>query len=179
MAYINTYRDKWRAQVQVVGSPRESKTFETKEDAEEWATRRELFLKRKVDRLKAGKDSFLLSMIPPRLLDAIDRTDYTHAEIVDSPIPVKTVCGVYFLIKGSRVVYVGQSVDVFRRISKHLAAGKAFDSFNYLTCDESMLDEVERSYIEALMPAWNETMGAARRKNKAGRFEAEPESDEQ
>ena len=163
MAYINQYNGKWRAQVQIVGSPRESKCFSSRIEAEKWAEQRELMLRKKSGKTKAGKDSYLLSIIPPRLLEAIEGTDYAHAEIVESPISVKTISGVYFLIKANRVVYVGQSVDVFRRISKHIAAGKAFDSFNFLACAPDKLDETERQYIQALMPDWNETMGGQRK----------------
>lgn len=173
MAYIHHSSGKWRVQIQVVGSPRESKSFESKREAEDWAAQREALLRRKSGRTKAGKDSFLLSMIPPRLLQAMEGTDYSHAEIVEATIPVNLISGVYFLIKGKRVVYVGQSVDVFRRISKHIATGKEFDSFNYLACGEDMLDETERRYIELLMPEWNETMGGVRKQDKSGKFAAQ------
>ncbi len=175
MAYIRLYCGKWRAQIQIVGSPRESKVFKTEREASEWASSREALLKRRSGRVKAGTDSFLLSMMPLRLLEAIEKIDYTHDEITESPIPVSMISGVYFLIKKRRVVYVGQSVDVFRRISKHAAADRDFDSFNYLACDPSRLDEVERAYIEALMPDWNETMGGQRKQQKdSGKQEPNP-----
>ena len=51
-------------------------------------------------------------------------------EIVKAASPINTsdYCGVYFLVKGDRVVYVGQSIHIQMRVREH-AKDKDFDSF--------------------------------------------------
>jgi len=68
------------------------------------------------------------------------------------------ICGVYFLIEGRDVVYVGQSADVVRRVNEHLDRGrKKFDSAMYLPCSLGELDELEEHFIKALKPRYNNT----------------------
>lgn len=68
------------------------------------------------------------------------------------------ICGVYFLIEGQDVVYVGQSADVVRRVNEHLDRGrKKFDAAMYLTCSLGELDELEEHFIKALKPRYNNT----------------------
>lgn len=76
----------------------------------------------------------------------------TGAEIVASSAPWSNVCGIYFLIRGKEVVYVGQSIEVHSRICKHK---KEFDSYAYIECDRKMLDRLESLYIHVLRPALN------------------------
>jgi len=75
------------------------------------------------------------------------------------------ICGVYFLIEGQDVVYVGQSADVVRRVNEHIDRGlKKFDSAMYLPCSLGELDELEEHFINALKPRYNSTrrrMGTA------------------
>lgn len=75
-------------------------------------------------------------------------------EIVEHAVPLGTVCGVYFLIQEKRVVYVGQSTNVFSRIFTHTQS-KEFDSYVYLPCDKDMLDKLESLYIHFLSPPLN------------------------
>jgi hypothetical protein len=75
-------------------------------------------------------------------------------EIVEHAVPVGTVCGVYFLVYEKRVVYVGQSTNVFSRIHTH-AQDKTFDSYVYIPCEISMLDKLESLYIHFLSPPLN------------------------
>lgn len=165
MAHIRPYKEKWRAQVQVVGFPRSSSTFDTKEQAEKWAAEREGFLKRRRETRQIC-DSALLSKIPAAYLSAIAKTDYTHDEIVANAIPMKIGCGIYFLIKDDSVVYVGQSVDVLARISKHRRELTDFDSFNVMACEPETLDEMEQAYIFALMPKYNSVYGGKKARAK-------------
>jgi hypothetical protein len=75
-------------------------------------------------------------------------------DIVNNAIPLHSACGVYFLICEKRVVYVGQSKNVFNRVSEH-AQGKNFDSYVYLPCEKDMLDKLESLYIHFLSPPLN------------------------
>ena len=54
--------------------------------------------------------------------------------------------GVYFLVRGNSVVYVGQSINILRRVEEHRRT-KAFDSFAYIICDKSELDILESLYM--------------------------------
>ena len=62
--------------------------------------------------------------------------------------------GVYFLIKGHRVVYVGQATNVFRRVSDH-AGAKDFDGFTFISCKPESLNAIESLYIHYLKPQLN------------------------
>ena len=75
-------------------------------------------------------------------------------EIVEHAVPVSTACGIYFLIREQRVVYVGQSVNVFSRIFTHVQT-KQFDSYVYIPCEADMLDKLESLYIHFLSPSLN------------------------
>ena len=76
---------------------------------------------------------------------------YTEREIVNSKRTYGGSSGVYFLIKGSKVIYVGQSVNVFARISSH-AQYRDFDSYAYVSCPKDRLDILESLYIHTLNP---------------------------
>jgi hypothetical protein len=75
-------------------------------------------------------------------------------EIVEHAVPMHTACGVYFLILEQKIVYVGQSTNVFSRIFTH-AQTKTFDSYVYIPCDKEMLDKLESLYIHFLSPPLN------------------------
>lgn len=77
--------------------------------------------------------------------------------IVKGSMPWAKVSGIYFLISVGRVVYVGQSVDVFGRISTH-QKDKAFDSISYVPCEPHLLDKMESLYIHTLRPPLNGDM---------------------
>jgi len=64
--------------------------------------------------------------------------------------------GVYFLYRDGVVVYVGQAVDVRRRIGVHIGEGvKVFDSVSFVPCAQSGLLALEKQYIERLQPEYN------------------------
>jgi hypothetical protein len=71
-------------------------------------------------------------------------------------VPVRSFikCGVYFLLHGERIVYVGQSVNVLARLAQHMK-DKEFDSFALIECGSDELDELEGFYIRLLQPALN------------------------
>jgi len=64
--------------------------------------------------------------------------------------------GVYFLYRDGVVVYVGQAVDIRRRIGQHLGEGaKRFDAVSSIPCNPSRLDAVEQYYIKRFTPEYN------------------------
>jgi len=78
----------------------------------------------------------------------------TESAIVGAAKPADGFCGVYFLISRGRVVYVGQSVNVFSRVAQH-SADKDFDAMAWVPCERRMLDKLESLYIHTLSPELN------------------------
>lgn len=82
--------------------------------------------------------------------------DLTLLERVELP-PV--ICGIYFLMRGDQVVYIGQSINVVSRVCTHMREGKKnFDHFRYMPCDFNDLDKIEASFISMFDPEYNSTM---------------------
>jgi hypothetical protein len=77
----------------------------------------------------------------------------SEAEIVSAANPYELATGVYFLVGGDKVVYVGQSVNVYTRVSEH--HDKLFDSFAFIPCEKHMLNTLESLYIHVLRPPLN------------------------
>lgn len=140
---------------------RKSRSFLTEQEAKDWAENEEARILRRHQRRQAGFDSGLAAHLPRRVLEAIRETDYTSEEIAAHAIGYEGSCGVYFLIHKGEVVYVGQSIDVLGRISKHRREGKVFDAFNFIPCELSQGLALEAKYISALMPALNCSFGVA------------------
>lgn len=140
----------WRAQIYRQGE-RRSKTFPTKVEAERWASR----VDRHMHVRSEAKLGALLSMFPARVLAAIEAADYNVGDVLDGAIHAEQSVGIYFLIREGEVTYIGQTKDVFLRLSKHRRDGRRFDAYNFLHCPESELDRLERMYIEAFMPKEN------------------------
>lgn len=64
--------------------------------------------------------------------------------------------GVYFLLRGATIVYIGQSVDVFSRVRQHRSEqAKLFDSAAFLPCDPALLDALESALIHLFRPHLN------------------------
>lgn len=78
-------------------------------------------------------------------------------EIISNAIPVNQdkLTGVYFLIDGDEIVYVGQSRDVVSRVSFHMKNLVPFDRYFYIHCPEGALDVLESIYIHILSPSLN------------------------
>ena len=64
------------------------------------------------------------------------------------------ISGIYFLFSGDRLVYIGQSVDVERRVINH-AEALTFDSYGLIECPPEHLDELEAAYILRFKPPEN------------------------
>jgi hypothetical protein len=76
--------------------------------------------------------------------------------IVGRATPIRKVCGIYFLVAGSRVIYVGQSRHIFERVAGHIRKNDiAFEAFYYIQCPAAKLLELEMAYIKSLKPARN------------------------
>lgn len=83
------------------------------------------------------------------------------ARDVHGPVHLPTLdvfaqSGIYFLHRSDVVVYVGQAVDMRRRIGQHIGdASKVFDAVSCVPCEVHNLDRLERKYIERLVPEYN------------------------
>ena len=75
------------------------------------------------------------------------------ADIARVASPWENSIGVYFLLDGNDVVYIGQSVNVYVRISSHV--GKKFDRYAFIPCSVEDLDRLESLYIHLLRPKLN------------------------
>jgi len=74
-------------------------------------------------------------------------------QIAKAAAPWARATGVYFLLLGDEVVYVGQSVNIHARIAQH--TGKTFDRYAYVPCLADQLDVLESLYIHCLQPKLN------------------------
>lgn len=63
--------------------------------------------------------------------------------------------GVYFLKQNEKIVYVGQSVNIERRIKDHKNSDKVFDDYTYVECDKELLNSTEESFILQHNPVYN------------------------
>lgn len=86
-----------------------------------------------------------------------DRALLPPEEIVKGAIPFTLSSGVYFLVDNEEIVYVGQSVNVYSRISQHVIK---FDKYAFVPCPVNLLDRLESFYIHFLRPRSNGNINA-------------------
>ena len=92
------------------------------------------------------------------LLDA----DY----IVSHAIKHDTIgSGIYFLLSGREIVYVGRAVNFIRRIKQH--KDKSFDRWFWVPCPADSLGALEQEYISRLAPRLNKDAYGKMAKRKA------------
>lgn len=78
----------------------------------------------------------------------------SERQIVEASQPWEELIGVYFLVKGASVVYVGQSTNVHSRVHAH-SAYMDFDGIAYIKCSKENLNKLESLYIHMLRPRLN------------------------
>lgn len=83
-----------------------------------------------------------------------NKTLLSADEIVKSSQSWDKAMGVYFLIDQNEIVYVGQSVNIYSRITQH-AVDKIFDRYAFVPCLKEHLDKLESLYIHFLQPKLN------------------------
>lgn len=76
-------------------------------------------------------------------------------DLRERAIPVINASGVYFLMTGGIVMYVGQSTNLWRRIEDHKINFRGFDSYAFLPCPAADLGTLEARYIDKFQPPWN------------------------
>lgn len=103
--------------------------------------------------VRLGKQSINSDIFP----DGIRGNRFlTESEIVATANYHQHLCGIYFLVDGGHVVYVGQSVNVPARIGSHQKEGlKKFTRTAWIPCPSHCLDLLETIYIIAIRPKYN------------------------
>lgn len=113
-------------------------------------------LKREIKELEAKRNGLhQLELINETAFKLTGKSLLREEEIVNAANTWDLAIGVYFLIDTGKVVYVGQSTNVYARIASH--HDKVFDSFAFMPCDKTVLDNLESLYIHILRPALNGT----------------------
>lgn len=72
--------------------------------------------------------------------------------------PHESYCGVYFLVEGDEIVYVGQARDIMFRLAHHAKSEKVFSKYTFIECDVEELNEIEAAYIVKFAPRYNVTL---------------------
>lgn len=100
-------------------------------------------------------------VIPIKWLKANCRNFYfTDDEILAEALPIVhdgCLCGIYFLIKNNKIMYVGQSKYINMRIGQHRDACREFDAVAWFEAPELFLNDIEAYYINRIEPEWNRT----------------------
>lgn len=78
----------------------------------------------------------------------------TAREIKKSSISWDGYPGVYFLLSGDEIIYVGQSRNVYARVHDHRRTVQ-FDRWAFIACDNDQLLELEKHYIDVFQPKLN------------------------
>ena len=146
MASIAKIKDKWRAQL-YVGGVRESACFSSLDDAKAWADSRTHDLKYIKKYIDASKNNEKHEKL------AFDST-YSEEDIVVNSRPRFDTCGIYFLILKKKIVYVGQSINIYKRLDRHKGK-KEFDSVTFIDCHPDDLTRLEAAYIAKFQPPLN------------------------
>jgi hypothetical protein len=67
-----------------------------------------------------------------------------------------SICGIYFLLDGEKIVYVGQSISLLSRVAKHWQEGaKPFNRVFFIECAQAELSHLEALYIDKFKPQYN------------------------
>lgn len=154
MKNIHVRRGKYRAHIYHLGQ-RMMKTFDREADAVAWLAERREEIRRErrltpPDNVQRRRVNPLAILFPKGPMPGLLSAD----EIIAQATPHQKTCGVYFLVLGKEVVYVGQSEDVHSRISAHERT-KEFDSTFVVPCEQSGLSHMESRYIVSLRPRLN------------------------
>ena len=65
---------------------------------------------------------------------------------------------IYFLYNQDELVYVGQTINLARRISQHSMSDKFWTHYAFHTCSESLADILEQTYIRMYKPKYNKLL---------------------
>jgi hypothetical protein len=144
MSSFEMRNGKVRAQIKIAGK-RTSATFESMDDAKKWADSCEKF-----GGPRPTRDKKKLPNINPRTSMIVSKEI-----IADMSEPFSRICCVYFLMNFREITYVGQTVDLFGRLSAHSNKSAEFTHYAYIQCEPRQLDNLETFYILKFKPRYN------------------------
>jgi hypothetical protein len=78
-----------------------------------------------------------------------------RAELAEFPLSYLATPVVYFLLSGGELVYIGQTMQIGKRLENHKLAGKAFDRVLVMRVNVEDLETVERRMIRQFRPRLN------------------------
>ena len=87
-------------------------------------------------------------------MDLTNRTLLSELEITNASLEYVPLCGIYFLIQGDEICYVGQSTNIHVRLVTH-TKDKQFTAYSYVLCSKEILDKLESIYIHLFRPKYN------------------------
>ena len=152
MATISNRKGRWTAQVRLRHLNTRAKTFDTHEEAKEWADSVEKEMREwlEIERSTGQGNAHLDSDGLKTLFDVIS---LPRIKVGSSS------CGIYFLFQGENCVYIGQSRYVHARVNEHKRMtgkwAKAFDSYAWVPCEPDRLLAEETRLIRKLKPILN------------------------
>lgn len=147
MASFRFRRGSWRAEIAICGN-RLSKTFREKKEAEKWASETEELLRTGAIKSLRQKQSLPKISVASSLKLTADHVLKTSHRFLQ-------ITGVYFLIRDEAIIYIGQSTDIFARLSKHRRSGRKFDRYAFIECRPTLLDDLEHYCILKHSPPGN------------------------
>lgn len=115
----------------------------------------------------------------PQTHHASRKTKRKKSDLVSAFI-TKPKVGVYILLLEGRIVYIGSSENMARRVLSHRTNGRDFDEVFYIGTKEDDRLRLETILIRAVKPRGNRTNGAKRepgfatRRQLLANLEAEP-----
>ena len=136
MASFVRFKGKWRAHVYADGR-RDSRVFRTLIQAKSWAWRRQFDLKHAAVWCPPS-----VTILPLSTLRSLPQV-----------CAAEQVSGVYFLWNRDRLVYIGQSKNVPKRVASHRVKPPTFfDWSTYMSVPSPWQLAIEALYIEAYLP---------------------------
>jgi hypothetical protein len=132
---------KWRAEIRNKSAGQKSKYFDTKEQAESWS--------KQIEELSGDKKVEICHAI--LMVDA----PMSESHILAHSQRRMKFTGVYFLVMKNKIIYVGQSKDMQRRVMQHDKNGVDFDGFYYYPCEPTRAKFLEAFYINKFKPFLN------------------------
>lgn len=86
-------------------------------------------------------------------------------EVTSTAVKLESEPCVYFLLKGEKIIYIGKTVNLSRRIAQH--TGKDFDSVSWVVVSDSDLSQAELVNIDYHDPELNKYMPDMQRFNES------------
>ncbi len=95
-----------------------------------------------------------IKLLDPDSIEEISKIVNTDINSLERHSKSKTIVGVYFLYKAEKLVYIGQSGDVFNRVNIHRKT-KDFDTYSYIEMGIDSAKLYERLLINKYTPELN------------------------